>query len=138
MNTRKFSLIKWRRRSLAVAAIALCTPLLAAQSDRLSMLRGLEKGEWTVKYRDGTAPTKICLKTGEEIIQIRHLQARCDRFVVDDRPRRVDVQYACPGNGYARTSIRKENASLVQVKSYGIASGEPFELVAEARRTGEC
>ncbi len=112
-------------------------PLLA-QSDGLAMLAGLSKGEWTITSRDGAAARRICVRTGRELIQIRHSQPNCNRFVVEDGSAEVSVQYTCPGNGYGRTSIRRETASLVQIESQGIADGLPFQVAAEARRTGTC
>ena len=122
---------------LAGLPLAFAAPILA-QPGGLEMLQNLTKGEWTVKFRDGSADAKICVKTGQELLQIKHEQPNCSRFVVEDGPAKVTVQYTCPGNGYGRTDIRRETASLVQIESQGIASGLPFELVAEARRTGPC
>lgn len=118
-------------------ALGLAIPV-AAQSDALSMLAGLSKGEWTIKHRDGSADRKICVRTGEELIQLRHEEPDCSRFVVEDATSKVTVQYTCPGNGYGRTDIRKETGSLVQIESQGIASGLPFQFAAEGRRTGSC
>jgi hypothetical protein len=102
------------------------------------MLDSLTKGEWTLKPRDGSAERKVCVRTGEELIQLRHEDRNCSRFVVEDQPAKVTVQYTCPGNGYGRTNIRLETSSLVQIESQGIAAGLPFEFAAEARRTGTC
>ena len=102
------------------------------------MLTGLSKGEWTIKHRDGSADRKICVKTGQELIQMRHDDPDCSRFVVEDGLSKVTVQYTCPGNGYGRTNIRKETEGLVQIESQGISSGLPFEFAAEGRRTGAC
>jgi hypothetical protein len=123
--------------AIGMVALGLALPV-AAQSDSLSMLAGLTKGEWTVKYRDGAADRKICVKTGEELIQLRHTEVDCSRFVVEDGANKVTVQYTCPGNGYGRTNIRKETGNLVQIESQGIASGLPFQFAAEARRSGSC
>ncbi len=123
----------------AVGMIALGITLpAAAQSDSLAMLSGLSKGEWTIKHRDGSADRKICVRTGQELIQLRHSETGCSRFVVEDGANKVTVQYTCPGNGYGRTNIRKESGALVQIESQGIASGLPFQFAAEARRTGTC
>lgn len=122
---------------LGLIALAIALPV-AAQTDSLSMLSGLSKGEWTIKHRDGTPDRRICVQTGEELIQLRHEGADCSRFVVEDASNKVTVQYTCPGNGYGRTNIRKETGGLVQIESQGIASGLPFQFVAEARRTGGC
>ena len=122
---------------LGGALMTLAVPVLA-QTDALDMLRTLTKGEWTVKFRDGNPDLKICVKSGEELIQIKHERTDCSRFVVENNPSKVTVQYTCPGDGYARTDIRRENASLVQIDSQGFVSGKPFQLSAEARRTGSC
>lgn len=121
----------------AVVALGLSLPV-AAQSDGLAMLSGLSKGEWTVRSRDGTANRKICVRSGHELIQLRHNRSNCNRFVVEDGANKVTVQYTCPGDGYGRTNIRKETGGLVQIESQGIAGGVPFQFAAEARRTGSC
>ncbi|MEL7219057.1 MAG: hypothetical protein AAGK01_11590 [Pseudomonadota bacterium] len=117
--------------------MAIALPVMA-QTDALEMLRGLTKGEWTVKFRDGAPDLKICVQSGEELIQIKHERPDCSRFVVENNPSKVTVQYTCPGDGYGRTDIRRENASLVQIESQGFVAGKPFQLSAEARRTGSC
>lgn len=109
-----------------------------AQDSTLAMLSELRKGEWTVRFRDGTPDRKICIRSGLELIQLRHSSANCSRFVVEDGSNEVTVQYTCRGNGYGRTNVRMETASLVQVESQGIADGIPFQFTSEARRTGSC
>ncbi|WP_427964175.1 DUF3617 domain-containing protein [Altererythrobacter sp.] len=122
---------------LGVAAFGVSMPGLA-QPGSLAMLDALAKGEWTVRFRDGTASRKICLQDGRELIQLQHSENNCSRFVVEDGQAQVTVQYTCAGNGYGRTSIRRENNSLAQIESQGIADGLPFQFTAEARRTGVC
>ena len=111
-------------------------PALAQSS--LAMLDSLDRGNWELRYRDGSTPRKICLRSGRELIQLRHSDKGCNRFVVEDGNAEVTVQYTCRGNGYGRTNIRKENSGLVQVDSQGIVDGRPFQFSAEARRTGSC
>lgn len=123
--------------AIGMIALGLTLPA-AAQSDSLAMLGGLTKGEWTIKHRDGSEDRRVCVKTGQELIQLRHTETGCSRFVVEDGASKVTVQYTCPGNGYGRTNIRKETGALVQIESQGIASGAPFQFAAEARRTGSC
>lgn len=122
---------------LGAAALGFSLPALA-QADGLAMLAGLSKGEWTIKFRDGAPDRKICVRSGRELIQLRHRETGCSRFVVEDGAARVTVQYTCPGNGYGRTFIRRETAALVQIESQGIADGLPFQFAGEARRTGTC
>lgn len=131
------------RRLVATAALAAAIPIAAyggsafAQSS-LAMLESLDRGGWEVRFRDGSTPRKICLRTGRELIQLRHDDKGCNRFVVEDGDSQVTVQYTCRGNGYGRTNIRKEATGLVQIDSQGIADGRPFQFSAEARRTGAC
>lgn len=139
-------MIKWtdsRKRigALALAGagvvLGLAVPVLA-QRNGLAMLGTLAKGEWTIRQRTGAPERKICVKSGAELIQLMHREGGCSQFVVEDGAARVTVQYTCPGNGYGRTSIRRETPALVQLESQGIESRTPFQLTAEARRTDTC
>jgi hypothetical protein len=128
-------------RSAAIAAgimTSLFLPPAAAQAPGLAMLDKLDRGEWEVRFRDGSGSKRLCLKSGRELIQLRHTQPNCARFVVDDEADLVTVQYTCKGSGYGRTSIRRESARLAQLDSQGIAEGLPFQFTAEARRVGPC
>jgi hypothetical protein len=102
------------------------------------MLASLDKGGWTLRIRDDGSQQRICVRTGQEFVQIRHKQPGCSRFVVQDGADEVIVQYTCRGNGYGRTSIRREGPGLVQIRSQGIVNGAPFSINGEARHTGAC
>lgn len=129
----------WGLIAVAAAAGVAAVPALAvAQGEGLAMLGTLTKGEWTIKQRGGAADRKICVRSGTELIQLVHRDSGCSQFVVEDGAARVTVQYTCPGNGYGRTSIRRETPGLVQLESQGIQGGMPFQMTAEARRTGSC
>lgn len=121
---------------LAAPFLALAAPAIAQAS--LAMLGSLDRGGWEVRFRDGSSARKICVRTGRELIQLRHRDSGCNRFVVEDGANSVTVQYTCRGNGYGRTQIRKESSGLVQIETQGIADGKPFQISAEARRTGGC
>ena len=122
--------------ALGATLAVVAAPALAQAS--LAMLNSLDKGGWELRFRDGSTARKVCVRSGREFIQLRHRGSGCNRFVVEDGAREVTIQYTCRGNGYGRTSIRKETGSLVQIDSQGIADGKPFEFSAEARRTGGC
>lgn len=132
---------RMRRAALALAGAGvvagMAVPVLA-QGNGLAMLGTLAKGEWTIRQRGGAPDRKICVRSGAELIQLMHRESGCSQFVVEDGAARVTVQYTCPGNGYGRTSIRRETPALVQLESQGIESRTPFQLTAEARRTGTC
>lgn len=132
-----------RHRSLArdsavfAAAIMLAWPAMAQAPD-LAMLNALTKGAWTLRDRADGSQRRVCLRDGRELIQIAHREGSCNRFVVEDGTNQVVVQYACPGNGYGRTTIRREGNSLVQVSSQGIVNGAPFSHSVEGRHSGAC
>jgi hypothetical protein len=105
----------------------------------LAMLDRLESGRWEIRLREpGNPSERICVANGRRLIQLRHPDAACERFVIQDAANDVVVQYTCRGKGYGRTHIRRETGRLVQIDSQGIAEGLPFEFSAEARRVGDC
>ena len=122
---------------LGLAVLLAAIPLAAAAAE-LGMLDALNKGAWSLRIRDDGSEQRICVRDGRELIQIRHKQAGCSRFVVRDDTNEVVVQYTCRGNGYGRTSIRREANGLVQVESQGIIDGAPFAISGEARHSGTC
>lgn len=111
---------------------------LAAQGDPPGMLTKLQRGKWSVVSRDGGPSRNICLGETAQLIQLQHVGSACSRYVVEDGADKVTVQYTCRGNGYGRTSIRRETAGLLQIESQGVAGGLPFQFKAEARRIGAC
>jgi hypothetical protein len=127
-----------RRLAPLGLAVALVAIPLAGYSAELGMLDSLAKGAWNLHLRDGGEDQRICLRDGREFIQLRHKQAGCSRFVVEDTANEVVVQYTCRGNGYGRTSIRREGSDVVQIESQGIIDGAPFAMSGEARRNGSC
>ena len=116
--------------SVAVAAVG--------QRPALIMLDQLEPGRWELRSRDGPGIERLCLRDGRRLIQLRHPQELCERFVVNDDANDVTVQYTCRGRGYGRTHIRRESPRIVHLETQGIAAGLPFNFAAEARRVGEC
>jgi hypothetical protein len=131
------SRITGRRARVGLIAALAVVPF-AVQAAELAMLDALSKGEWTLRVRSDGSTQRICVRDGREFIQLRHKQRDCSRFVVRDGPEEVVVQYTCRGNGYGRTSIRRESNGLVQVESQGIIDGAPFAMSGEARLSGNC
>ena len=123
--------------ALGIACIAFMTPA-EAQAPAMAMLKTLQSGEWEVRFRDGSPPRRICVRDGGELIQLRHRDPNCNRFIVEDTQGELTVQYTCRGNGYGRTNIRRESGTLVQLQSQGIEGGLPFSFTAEGRRVGAC
>ena len=130
-----------RRLATALALMLAGSATMPASGQRpaLTMLDQLDHGTWEVRLRDGSRTVyPLCIDSGRRLIQLRHPLSTCDRVVVDDQANAVTVQYTCRGQGYGRTSIRRESNRLVQIDTQGIAEGLPFDFLAEARRTGEC
>ena len=123
---------------LAVGALG-ASGIAVAQLPALGMLARLDRGQWTVTPDDGSPPRRICLGSAVQLIQLGHgARVKCTRLVEEDEAGKVTVQYTCRGNGFGRTTVRRETDALVQIESQGIAGGRPFQFKAEARRTGAC
>lgn len=132
------SLTKLQRLGLTGIAAVLAALPLAAQGPELAMLGTLTPGNWELRSRSGDGSRTICLRTGRELVQLQHRQGGCTSYVVQDDPTQVVVQYTCRGDGYGRTTIRREASNLVQVSSQGSQAGAPFSISGEARRVGPC
>ncbi len=108
----------------------------------MSALRQLEKGQWELRQRGaGTtsaAPRRICVVNPSQLLQVKHGEGGCSRFIVADTPQRAVVTYQCEGRGGGRTDLRVETPRLVQINVQGVANGAPFVEAIEARRTGAC
>ena len=131
---RPLRLLSWTGAALLAAVPAM------AQTPALAMLSGLDRGQWQLIDRDnGGAPVRsLCLGDATMLLQLRHEGAACQRFVIEDTPTAVTVQYRCTGTGNGRTTVRRETARLVQIDTQGIFNGAPFSYAYEARRTGVC
>ena len=135
----------WQGRVARQAALLLAAGLgLAAapalgQKPAMAMLDRLEAGRWELVSRDGSREReRICLRDARQLLQLQHRGAGCERLVVDDTTAVVTVQYTCRGQGFGRTTIRRETSRLVQIDSQGIADGLPFDFSAEGRYLGRC
>ncbi len=103
-----------------------------------NFLENVKKGEWTVRFRDGSGARKLCLRSGTELTQLRQKNSGCERLIVDEDADSVTVHHACKNRGYSRTSVRKETRNLLQIESQGFFDQQPFQYSAEARWTGPC
>ena len=128
----------WLKPAFLAGALGIAVVPLVAQSAELAMLGSLAKGAWTLRVRDDGSQQRICVRDGIELVQLRHKDAGCSRFVVEDSADQVVVQYTCRGNGYGRTTIRREGSDVLQIQSQGIHGGAPFAFRGEARLSGTC
>jgi hypothetical protein len=134
---RRFSILLPAAATL-VAGAFVAVPAMA-QKPVLAMLDQLMTGRWELRIRDEAGRSEqFCLQDARRFIQLRHPGRTCEQLIVADEPNEVTVQYTCKGQGYGRTSIRRESASLIQIDSQGISGGLPFAFSAEARRVGQC
>lgn len=122
-----------------------CAPLLfSAQSVGQPQppggaLSSVQPGQWTLKSsRDPGENRSICVKDARALLQIRHGGAQCSRFVISNDARETTVHYTCPGNGHGRTTLRALSAKSIEIESQGIIDKQPFALMLEGRRAGEC
>ena len=131
----------WRLLAIvgACAASMVGAPASFAVRQELALLDRLQTGQWEMRDREATGGrSRLCIESGRQLIQIRHLHETCKSFTIEDTAEAVTVQYTCPGHGFGRTRVRFENAQLAQVETQGIAHGLPFDMSTEARRVGTC
>jgi hypothetical protein len=127
---------KWLAVLVGFAAPGLSQP---AQAPALPAVSMLQPGQWALRSReDPTENRSICVADPRMLLQVRHSGANCNRFVIESHPKDATVHYTCPGHGHGRTTIRVESSRLVHIESQGIANREPFAVLLEGRRTGDC
>lgn len=131
------------KSGLITIAAAFCAAGLVAfpamgEVSRLGMLDGLQPGLWAMRERNASTDERICISSGSDFVQLRHQGKPCNQVVVSNKPNEVTVQYTCPGQGYGRTTVRKETGGLIQLDTQGISAGRPFVYAAEGRRIGSC
>jgi len=128
-------------KPVAVAALGWAAFAPAtAQAPELGMLDKVRTGLWEIKTRGSAdAPDRVCIRDNKRLLQIRHLNTQCSRFVIEDEPRQVTVSYSCSGGaGHGRTTLIFEDTDLLRINTQGIAENSPFSYSAEARRVGNC
>ena len=107
----------------------------------IAALRKIEKGQWELRDRDAdrsARPKRLCVNDPSQLLQVKHGDNACKRFVVADTATHAVVTYQCRNSGNGRTDIRVETPRLVQIDSQGVADGAPYALSLEGRRTGDC
>ena len=135
----------WRVRHAGAAGAAALLALVAlpigatgSQAQQTAASVPVDPGLWELRSRSNGALRRICVRSGRELVQLRHRQPGCEQFVVDSSARAATVQYSCRGNGYGRTTIRLEGSRLAQIETRGVEGGRPFAASYEARRVANC
>tara|TARA_Y100000815_G_scaffold272323_1_gene300954 strand:- start:1071 stop:1568 length:498 start_codon:yes stop_codon:yes gene_type:complete len=154
------SLAQSPRRRIGTAAVALASvvglfamavdPAISTASDyeassssqsggqSLAALATLEKGQWRLRERNSNATRDICVTNPSALVQLRHSNAQCSHFVIENTASQATVHYTCPGHGHGRTTISVETPRLIQLQTQGVIDGAPFSSEFEGRRTGNC
>lgn len=127
-------------RVAAIIAVGLAVPMLAAAVSRTPILafNRIQPGAWQLRALDGSPPRRICVASGDELIQLGHPGAACSRFVLTNEAGLAIINYTCTGHGYGRTTVKVETPELIQLDSQGVIDRAPFQVVYEGRRVGEC
>lgn len=130
---------RWKWIAVVAAALGLASVSAPAQGPELAMLGKLQPGLWNLKER-GSSDTadKMCIRDPRKLLQLRHRDVQCSRFVVSDEPDEVTVTYRCPTGGSGRTTIKYEGRGLIQINSQGISQNSPFAFEMEGRYAGAC
>jgi hypothetical protein len=123
-----------------LAGFAPAGPARPQAATGLIALAQLEPGQWQLRDLDAprAAPRSLCVADPNALIQIEHPGAPCTRLVLANGAREGTIHYTCPSNGFGRTSVRVETTRLAKIDTQGIIGNAPFQLRAEARRTGSC
>jgi hypothetical protein len=125
----------------AALLVGLAVPGFAepAQAPTIAALQIIQPGQWALRSRSDPSQSRaLCLGDPALLLQLRHGNAACSRFIVANDPRGATVQYRCAGSGHGRTTIKVETPRLIQIESQGIMNNEPFVVAFEGRRVGEC
>jgi len=124
----------------ALGLVALTSAAFAfAPGPGLSLLGSLERGSWQLRATSGVSPVgKICLGDPRWLMQLQHVGADCEQYVVRSTANSVTVSYSCEAQGLGLTTIRKESNRIIHIQSQGIRNKAPFSFAVEGRKLGPC
>lgn len=129
-------------RTAGVGALFLLSGAAPGQGAKppLTALGVIAHGEFALRESGdaGAQPRKLCLSDPSVLLQLRHGNAQCSQFVVENSADTTTVHYTCAGHGYGRTTVSVETPRLFHVQSQGVFDGMPFVLDMEGRRVGDC
>ena len=115
----------------------------AAPVPPLKLFDGFRAGMWQLTPRDSAGSPGTfapqCLASADRLIHTGHSSAdgTCGHTVVEDSVDRATVTYVCKGQGYGRTSLRRDGDGFV-VDAQGIDGRDPYELRGDYKRVGDC
>lgn len=135
--TRRFSVQLGALMMVGCCGLAMAAPAQAPVA--IAVLRAIEPGQWELREVGSTAhPQLMCLINPDTLIQLRHAQAQCTRYVVENSPQTATVNYDCDGAGNGRTTISLDTPRAIRLTTQGIAQASPFDNEYAGRRIGAC
>jgi len=86
-----------------------------AQTPGLTVLEGLQLGQWTLTPRGSREPgERVCLGDPNLLLQIQHGGADCSLYVIENSPKKLRVSYKCGDLGHGVTpDIDPENVKVL-------------------------
>jgi hypothetical protein len=105
----------------------------------IAALGVIQPGLWEMHSSgDPSQNRTLCVSNAQILFQLKHEAQSCSVFVIANNPRDATVHYSCGKSGNGRTTLRVENARLIQIESQGIINRAPFLFTGEGRRVGAC
>lgn len=129
----------WRMGVLAAAAVGATAGAVPVKAPQLAVINAIEPGQWELR-EVGTSgsPRVLCVTNPDMLIQLRHASVQCTRYVVENQPQTVTVNYDCEGAGNGRTTITLDTPRQIRLQTQGIAQHAPFDVDYAGRRLGAC
>lgn len=110
-----------------------------AKAPPLAVINAIEPGQWELREIGVTTHARVlCLADPDMLIQLRHNGAACTRYVIDNQPQTVTVNYSCVSAGSGRTTIMLDTPRQFRLQTQGIAQNAPFDADYSGRRLGDC
>lgn len=129
---------------LCLASVGLL--VAAAPVPSLKLFEGsFKSGMWQMSPLDADGQARDpngaaqCLMSTDKLIHTGHSTADgdCGHTIVENGADRATVTYVCKGNGYGRTSLRREGDGYI-VSAQGISGRDPYEVRVQYKRVGDC
>lgn len=129
----------WRLSMLIGVGWCGIAAAMPANAPPLAVIGAIEPGQWELRDVDATADTRLlCVTDPDMLIQLRHARAQCTRYVVENLPQTVTVNYDCNGAGSGRTTISLDTPRQIRLQTQGIEHAGPFDADYAGRRVGNC
>ena len=129
----------WRYGAAIFVVGATASVAQPAKAPALAVINAIEPGQWELREIGVTTPAKVmCVADPDMLIQLRHAGVACTRYVIDNQPQTVTVNYSCVSAGSGRTTIMLDTPRQFRLQTQGIAQNAPFDADYSGRRLGDC